>query len=753
MAKKYFTDESLSALIDKIKTGDAESLSNAKSYVDTELVKKANSSHNHDDRYYTESEVDTKISGVSSTISSHTGNTTIHVTSGERTNWNSAYTHSTSTHAPSNAERNVIVGIQKNGIDLTVDSSTRKVNITVPTTAADIGAATNTHNHDGVYDTKGSAADALAEAKEYANTKTSGMATTTVVDNKISSHNTSTTAHSDIRVLITDLTTKLNNFLDVDDATSDQLSEVLELINNNKGTLESLTSSKVNISDIIDNLATANANKVLSANQGVAIKALIDALDTEVSGKADATHNHAIADISGLQSTLDEKAASFHTHTVSEISDLTATATELNYVDGVTSNIQTQLDEKATQQWVLENAGGVGKSLEGQTVSPISGTSVTAGVGAEIFNDYRDRTYGSNSAQTTGNVASGDYSHAEGRKTTASGYYSHVEGDETYASGMASHAEGLRTEATGMGSHAEGFATHATGKYSHAEGSNVYARGDYSHAEGYSSEAKASYSHAEGYDTIASGSYSHAAGYGTIANKYQCVVGRYNTDIAGPTSLTDTTESLFIVGIGTSDSSRSNGFRVRTDGKVYGVGTFGTTGADYAEYFEWLDGNPNNEDRRGHFVTLEGDKIRCATTNDDYILGVVSAEPSVSGDVHSENWHNKYLEDIFGSKIVDVVKVEETIDEDGEIIPAHIERQWVLNPDYNPDEKYISREERPEWAAIGIVGKLVVVDDGTCQVNGYCQPNTDGIATVSQEKTNYRVMERLDDTHIRIFIR
>src|SRR5210317_394246 len=36
-----------------------------------------------------------------------------------------------------------------------------------------------------------------------------------------------------------------------------------------------------------------------------------------------------------------------HTHTLSNISDVTATATEVNYVDGVTSNIQTQLNNKA----------------------------------------------------------------------------------------------------------------------------------------------------------------------------------------------------------------------------------------------------------------------------------------------------------------------------------------------------------------------------------------------------------------------
>ena len=48
--------------------------------------------------------------------------------------------------APSNAERNVIVGVQKNGADISPDSS-RKVNIIVPTTASDIGAASSSHSH------------------------------------------------------------------------------------------------------------------------------------------------------------------------------------------------------------------------------------------------------------------------------------------------------------------------------------------------------------------------------------------------------------------------------------------------------------------------------------------------------------------------------------------------------------------------------------------------------------------------------
>ncbi|MDQ0246497.1 hypothetical protein J2S09_004101 [Bacillus fengqiuensis] len=36
-------------------------------------------------------------------------------------------------------------------------------------------------------------------------------------------------------------------------------------------------------------------------------------------------------------------------------------------------------------------------------------------------------------------------------------------------------------------------------------------------------------------------------------------------------------------------------------------------------------------------------------------------------------------------------------------------------------------------AAVGLLGKLLVGDDGTCQVNGYCKPNGQGITTASKK--------------------
>ena len=163
----------------------------------------------------------------------------------------------------------------------------------------------------------------------------------------------------------------------------------------------------------------------------------------------------------------------------------------------------------------------------------------------------------------------------------------------------------------------------------------------------------------------------------------------------------------------------------------------------------------DNQDRVGLFVTLDGENIRIANSNDDYILGVVSATPSIVGDSYfGDNWHGMYETDIFGRYIIDTVHVEEHIDEEtGETIPDHYEERLVLNPEWNHEQKYEAREDRSEWSAIGMLGKLIVIDDGTCEVNGYCKVADNGIATKSDDKSGYRVMARLDDTHIKILFR
>lgn len=95
---------------------------------------------------------------------------------------------------------------------------------------------------------------------------------------ELSSHNTSNSAHNDIRLLIQNLTTRLNTLADSDDDTLDQMSEIVAYIEANRDLIESITTSKVSVSDIINNLTTNVSNKPLSAAMGVTLKALIDAI-------------------------------------------------------------------------------------------------------------------------------------------------------------------------------------------------------------------------------------------------------------------------------------------------------------------------------------------------------------------------------------------------------------------------------------------------------------------------------------------
>ena len=56
------------------------------------------------------------------------------LTAALKNNYDAAYTHSQAAHAPTAAEKNIIVGVQVNGSDLT-PSAARKVNVSVPTGA------------------------------------------------------------------------------------------------------------------------------------------------------------------------------------------------------------------------------------------------------------------------------------------------------------------------------------------------------------------------------------------------------------------------------------------------------------------------------------------------------------------------------------------------------------------------------------------------------------------------------------------
>lgn len=242
------------------KTIDAEfeAVSQAMGALETTIDGKANSSHNHDDRYYTESEIDQKLSTVNTNINNITSGSTPVKEAEHAESADTATNATNANHATS------------------ADSATSATSATKATQDGNGKVISST------YETKTDATAKLNEAKSYTDTKVSGLASTSSVTGAISTHNTSTSAHNDIRDLINGLTTRLNTLADSDDTTLDQMSEVVAYIKANKSLIDSITTSKVNVSDIINNLTTNVTNKPLSAAQGVAIKVLIDELQASL---------------------------------------------------------------------------------------------------------------------------------------------------------------------------------------------------------------------------------------------------------------------------------------------------------------------------------------------------------------------------------------------------------------------------------------------------------------------------------------
>jgi len=160
--------------------------------------------------------------------------------------------------------------------------------------------------------------------------------------------------------------------------------------------------------------------------------------------------------------------------------------------------------------------------------------------------------------------------------------------------------------------------------------------------------------------------------------------------------------TFFIMRSGaTSSSSGDTEMKFVGDGNAFADGSFTGGGADYAEYFEWADGNSSDEDRRGYTVVLDGNKIRKSTSSDaaTTIIGVVSGNPSVVGDGDIDRWKQKYQKDDYGTYIRD---------ENGD---------KILNSEFDETKTYISRAERKEWDIIGLMGKIRVRKGQTMGTN------------------------------------
>lgn len=242
------------------------------------------------------------------------------------------------------------------------------------------------------------------ELQQQINTLVSEKAT----KNELASHNTSNVAHNDIRILIQGLTDRLNTLADSDDETLDQMSEIVAYIEGNRDLIESITTSKVNVADIINNLTTNVANKPLSASMGVELKRLIDNIPNDtldivnekiiahnIAGDAHEDIRTDVLNIQGYANTAQktaENAKQLASNAQSDATDALQRVSSLEVGSGKIDRIVNANDGFAVCEDILQNSKPIEMVFYGNTVQNLwvnphgtgSGVTVTANIDGSV---------------------------------------------------------------------------------------------------------------------------------------------------------------------------------------------------------------------------------------------------------------------------------------------------------------------------------------------------------------------------------
>lgn len=597
MAKKVFTDESLATFVDEIK-----------SYTDGAVSTKANSSHTHSISNVTnlQSSLDAKVS-TSTTVNGKALSSNITLSASDVGAATSGHTHSS--YVNQNAFSNVKVGTTTVAADTTTDT----LEIAAGTGISVSGDATNdkvTITNSGVrsiatgssngtisVNTNGTSANVavkgLGSAAYKATTAFDAAGTAqTKADAALASAKTYTDGKIDAIIgegasetldTIGEISAAIEANQDVVDALNAAVgSKVDKVSGKGLSTNDYTTTEKNKLSGIA---AGAQVNQNAFSNVKVGSTTIAADSTTDTLTLVAGSNITLTPDATGDSVTI---AAKDTTYTLGSFG-VTASATELNYVDGVTSGIQAQLDGKANSSHThtksqitdfptsLKNPNsltiqGNGTTLtngiyDGSAAKTVNITPSSIGAAASGHNHSASNiTSGVLSIERGGTGNNSGYVRVGAEEGSTIGTLATAEGRRVTASGSYSHAEGNYTNATGSSSHAEGQSSTAGGIAAHAQGNNVTASGNYSHAEGNSTAASAEGAHAEGSYTLASSSYQHVQGKYNKEDKngiYAHIVGN---------------------GTGTSSSARSNAHTLDWEGNAWFAGDIyiGGTGQDNA---------------------------------------------------------------------------------------------------------------------------------------------------------------------------
>ena len=193
----------------------------------------------------------------------------------------------------------------------------------------------------------------------------------------------------------------------------------------------------------------------------------------------------------------------------------------------------------------------------------------------------------------------------------------------------------------------------------------------------------------------------------------------------------------------------------------------------FTEMYEWVN-NPDNLPNNGvglfvQFNKVESDKIEPFTDSTDHVFcGITSSCAVITSDNPME-WHEKYISTETGQLLLKrhlIAVGNKEYDQGNELsfvrtFPYQIYKKEISN-NFDSTKQYIPRENRIEWTRVNLMGKVIVMDDGTCKPGQFCTPivfdkndgdyTKAGFATKAQDndKLKFYVLKRISDHSILI---
>lgn len=270
---------------------------------------------------------------------------------------------------------------------------------------------------------------------------------------------------------------------------------------------------------------------------------------------------------------------------------------------------------------------------------------------------------------------------------------------------------------------------------------NNLAAGNYSTAFGFACKAHngASNSFVAGDKCEVFNKDCFVAGEGLkTAYDHQTIFGKYNVD--SNYNSWGNKKPIFFIGGGSSNDNRATLLAQQgNNGDLCCAGGFANNaGFDFAEYFEWDDGNENDEDRIGYMVKLvetseddgKGNKVRtfnkiALADSFEECIGVTTSTYGFVCDSQLLDWQGKYVKDKFGRP---------KLDNDGNL---------QISEGYDASKEYTPREFRKEWVPVGMMGKILTKQNGSLEAGGYATCSN-GVA-VNSMSGGYRVLKIISD--------